>query len=260
MIPVNVRSDDEKGALGNRVSMMLPELPVGIANRAERLAAVRGEMERLKAHNQADAFESLMRMAENLPAAYHALAGIGGVPPGGANLVCTNVPGPMIPLYSVGHRMLEHYPIVPLAGDHGHRRGHHQLRQVALPRHHVRSRRSSTTSRRSRSTPPKNSRRCARRRACRSATCPTLRDLRATGTAAARTARRKPRSRQRGRRSQPRPRRVLSLGTGTTGRSECSALRLSSSGHDVNRPEISTMLVRCCPDQIPLLWNSYRRK
>jgi WS/DGAT/MGAT family acyltransferase len=119
MIPVNVRKEDEKGALGNRVSMMLPEIPVGIADPAERLGAVRQEMERLKSRHQADAFESLVRLSTNLPAALHALAGINGVPPGGANLVCTNVPGPMIPLYSVGHRMVAHYPLVPLAGDMG---------------------------------------------------------------------------------------------------------------------------------------------
>jgi len=119
MIPVNVRSDSEKGALGNRVSMMLPNIPAGIADPVQRLEAVRGEMETLKARNQADAFESLRRLSENLPAMYHVLAGLNGVPPGGANLVCTNVPGPMIPLYSVGHRMLAHYPLVPLAGDMG---------------------------------------------------------------------------------------------------------------------------------------------
>jgi WS/DGAT/MGAT family acyltransferase len=119
MIPVNVRREAEKGALGNRVSMMLPNIPVGIADPLKRLEAVRGEMETLKARNQADAFEALRRFAENLPAAYHALAGMGGVPQGGANLVCTNVPGPMIPLYTVGHRMLAHYPLVPLAGDLG---------------------------------------------------------------------------------------------------------------------------------------------
>ena len=119
MIPVNVRAADEKGALGNRVSMMLPEIPAGITDPAERLTAVRAEMERLKSRNQANAFEALVRFVDNLPAAYHALLGSGGVPPGGANLVCTNVPGPMIPLYSVGHRMLAHYPMVPLAGDMG---------------------------------------------------------------------------------------------------------------------------------------------
>jgi hypothetical protein len=76
-------------------------------------------MEQLKSMHQAGAFESLMRATTNMPAAILALAGSGGVPPGGANLVCTNVPGPMIPLYAVGHRMLEHYPMVPLAGDLG---------------------------------------------------------------------------------------------------------------------------------------------
>jgi WS/DGAT/MGAT family acyltransferase len=119
MIPVNVRNENEKGALGNRVSMMLPEIPVGIDDPAERLNAVRGEVERLKSTNQANAFETLLRFSQNLPAALHALAGSGGVPPGGANLVCTNVPGPMIPLFCVGHRMLAHYPLVPLAGDMG---------------------------------------------------------------------------------------------------------------------------------------------
>ncbi|MDE3096769.1 MAG: wax ester/triacylglycerol synthase family O-acyltransferase [Chloroflexota bacterium] len=118
-IPVNVRREDQKGALGNRVSMMLPEIPVGIADPVQRLAAVREETGRLKEQRQADAFESLITLAENIPAAYHALAGMGGVPRGALNLVCTNVPGPLIPLYSVGHRMLAHYPLVPLAGDLG---------------------------------------------------------------------------------------------------------------------------------------------
>jgi WS/DGAT/MGAT family acyltransferase len=118
-IPVNVRNEHEQGALGNRVSMMLPEIPVGIDDPVARLGVVREEMERLKQQEQAKAFESLMSLSANLPAAYHALAGMGGVPRGAMNLVCTNVPGPLIPLYSVGRRMLAHYPMVPLAGDLG---------------------------------------------------------------------------------------------------------------------------------------------
>ncbi len=119
MIPVNVRSESELGALGNRVSMMLPDIPVGIANPADRLVAVRGEMERLKAQEQGNAFESFSRASANLPAVVHALAGMAGIPGGAINLVCTNVPGPLIPLYCVGHRMLAHYPMVPLAADLG---------------------------------------------------------------------------------------------------------------------------------------------
>jgi hypothetical protein len=36
-----------------------------------------------------------------------------------ANMVCTNVPGPMIPLYCVGHRLEAHYPLVPIAWEMG---------------------------------------------------------------------------------------------------------------------------------------------
>ncbi len=119
MIPVNVRAEDQKGTLGNRVSMMLPNIPVGIADPALRLQAVRDEMQRLKDQSQANAFEAFAQLSENVPAAFHALAGRNGVPAGGVNLVCTNVPGPMIPLWSVGHRMLTSYPMLPLAGDLG---------------------------------------------------------------------------------------------------------------------------------------------
>ena len=119
MIPVNVRSESEHGALGNRVSMMLPEIPLGPMTAAERLKAVRDEIETLKSSEQAGAFESLRRLSDYLPAGFHAMAGMAGVPSGQVNLVCTNVPGPLIPLYSVGHRMIAHYPLVPLAGDLG---------------------------------------------------------------------------------------------------------------------------------------------
>lgn len=118
-IPVNVRREDEKGQLGNRVSMMVPEIPVGIADPIARLNAIRAEMDRLKSQDQANAFEELLRLAENLPAATHALAALAGIPQGMLNLICTNIPGPMIPLYAVGHRLLEHYPLVPLAADLG---------------------------------------------------------------------------------------------------------------------------------------------
>jgi WS/DGAT/MGAT family acyltransferase len=119
MIPVNVREENQQGMLGNRVSMMLPDIPVGIANPAERLVAVREEMERLKSEEQAGAFEAMRRQGDNIPAFFHALAGMMGIPSGVFNLVCTNVPGPLIPLYAVGHRLLEHIPLVPLADSLG---------------------------------------------------------------------------------------------------------------------------------------------
>ncbi len=119
MTPVNVRSDSQAGEMGNRVSMMLPELPVGIEDPVERLAAIREEMDRRKASNQGGAFDELMRLGELAPSAFHAMAGMAGIPRGTANFVCTNVPGPLIPLYGSGHRMIASWPLLPLAGDLG---------------------------------------------------------------------------------------------------------------------------------------------
>ena len=119
MIPVNVRTEEQRGTMGNRVSMMLPQIPVGISDPIARLNAVRSEMDALKASDQGAAFDRLIGLVENGPAALSAIAGRVGLLPGVINLACTNVPGPLIPLYGTGHRMLDFYPLIPLAGDMG---------------------------------------------------------------------------------------------------------------------------------------------
>ena len=118
MIPVNVRLDDEKGALGNRVSGMLSPLPIGEPDAAARLYKIREQTETLKKENQAGAVETLMRMAQLMPVPAQALAGV-TMTNTMVNMICTNVPGPMIPLYCVGHLLLEHYPLVPLSMNMG---------------------------------------------------------------------------------------------------------------------------------------------
>ena len=119
MIPVNVRKESEQGSLGNRVSMMLPRIPVGIVDPELRLQEVRAQMDRAKSANEAGAFDTLLRLSENAPAVFEALIGAGSLPPGTVNLVVTNVPGPLTPLYTVGHRMLTTYGLLPLIGDLG---------------------------------------------------------------------------------------------------------------------------------------------
>jgi hypothetical protein len=119
MIPVNVRTEEQRGTMGNRFSMMLPQIPVGIADPIARLNAIRSEMDTLKASDQGAAFDRLLGLVESSPAAFSAIAGRVGLLPGMINLPCTNVPGPLIPLYGTGHRMLDFYPLLPLAGDLG---------------------------------------------------------------------------------------------------------------------------------------------
>ncbi len=120
LTPVNVRREDEQGALGNRVSMLLVEVPVGLRDPVERLKAVNERTDRLKRQNVAGGIELLGDTLNSMPPALQALAGLMPPPTNTlANMICTNVPGPMIPLYTAGHRMIAHYPMVPLGWEMG---------------------------------------------------------------------------------------------------------------------------------------------
>jgi WS/DGAT/MGAT family acyltransferase len=116
MVPVNVRAEADQSALGNQVSMLIATLPVGIVDAAERHKAVVGGMNRLKEANQAGGFALLTRLSDLVPPAVQAMAGM-LVPNGQSlfNIVCTNVPGPQIPLYIAGRKMEEHWPLVPVS-------------------------------------------------------------------------------------------------------------------------------------------------
>jgi WS/DGAT/MGAT family acyltransferase len=120
LTPVNVRSENEKSALGNRVSMLLIEVPVNLSDPLERLETVRKRTEALKRRHVADGIEALGDAVNTAPPMLQAFLGTLGQPSNTlANMVCTNVPGPMIPLYTVGRRMLAHYPLIPLGWEMG---------------------------------------------------------------------------------------------------------------------------------------------
>jgi len=111
MCPVSMRRPDERGALGNLVSVMVAPLFVGITDPVERLAAERGAMERLKSQDQAGSLYSLQQLLNGIPAAWQAFAGQLTVPQTLFNTVSTNVPGPQIPLYLAGRRLLHWIPL-----------------------------------------------------------------------------------------------------------------------------------------------------
>jgi len=120
LTPVNVRKENERAALGNRVSMLLVEIPVGITDPLERLEVIRARTENLKRRNVAEGVEGLGDAINVAPPILQAALGNLPTPPNTlANMVCTNVPGPMIPLYAVGHRLLAHYPLIPLGWEMG---------------------------------------------------------------------------------------------------------------------------------------------
>jgi len=116
LVPVSVRSIGEAG--GNRIASMYAELPVGIADPAARLAAIKTQMDGLKSSKQALAAVVLTSMAGFQPPALMAMsARSAGHAPNPVNTVATNVPGPRHPLYLLGRKMLDNYPYVPLASS-----------------------------------------------------------------------------------------------------------------------------------------------
>ncbi|HYL52434.1 MAG TPA: WS/DGAT domain-containing protein, partial [Acidimicrobiia bacterium] len=119
LVPVSVRTPGERGTYNNRVSAMIAELPVGLADPAERLAAIRAQMDGLKESKQAVAGEVLTSLSGFAPSLLLALGTRVAMrlPQRNVNTVTTNVPGPQMQLYACGRPMLEAFPFVPLASQ-----------------------------------------------------------------------------------------------------------------------------------------------
>jgi diacylglycerol O-acyltransferase / wax synthase len=125
LVPVSVRPRDASGrAVGdgtfeNKVSAMFAELPVSLGDPVERLGAVSVQMSGLKESNQALAAESMTSLAGFAPPVLLAMGTrlASRAAQRNVNTVTTNVPGPQMPLFMAGRRMIKAYPYVPLAGQ-----------------------------------------------------------------------------------------------------------------------------------------------
>lgn len=117
--PVSVRDDHQRYALGNLVSGMIVELPLRSMPPETRLARISAATGDLKRTRQAVAAHSLTTLAGWAPATLHSLGSrLASQPRFGlqsaVHLVVTNVPGPQVPLYTGGARMLEVWPLIPV--------------------------------------------------------------------------------------------------------------------------------------------------
>jgi WS/DGAT/MGAT family acyltransferase len=114
LCPVSVRDDSQRMQLGNRVSAMFVDLPVGEVDPVERLRKIRATTEDLKDREQAVGAAFLVDLTQFAAPTLLGLAARVAHRQPFFNLVITNVPGPQVPLYCMGARMLEAYPVVPL--------------------------------------------------------------------------------------------------------------------------------------------------
>jgi diacylglycerol O-acyltransferase / wax synthase len=115
MIPVSIRADVERGALGNKVAAMWAPLPVGITDPVRRLRAVSNSMEEVKSSGQAVGAQVLTALSGFAPPTILAQATRLQARQRMFNLVVTNIPGPQLPLYLLGRELDAIFPMVPLA-------------------------------------------------------------------------------------------------------------------------------------------------
>jgi diacylglycerol O-acyltransferase / wax synthase len=121
LVPMSVTEDDgEPSSLGSQVAPHLQSLPIGEPNPLIRLHQVAYDTQAHKDSGRAVAARSLANIAGFAPTTLHAL----GVRTATEvvrkqhDLVITNVPGPQVPLYAAGARLVASYPVLPLSAGH----------------------------------------------------------------------------------------------------------------------------------------------
>jgi WS/DGAT/MGAT family acyltransferase len=114
MVPISVRADADRGALGNQVAAMYAPLPVGLENPVDRFRFVHAAMKGLKESGQAVGAQAITRLADAAAPTVLDQAARLQSRQRFFNLTVTNVPGPQVPLYLLGRRLEAFYPKVPL--------------------------------------------------------------------------------------------------------------------------------------------------
>jgi len=125
MIPVSVRDPASKAAMGNKVSAMLAALPTHLPEPAERLEVVHAATMAAKAQQAAIPQGLVDQISDFAPPALTARAArvvfatglLHRLPP--FNLCISNVPGPNVPVYLCGAKLLAHYPVSVVTDGQG---------------------------------------------------------------------------------------------------------------------------------------------
>ncbi|MEV6602544.1 wax ester/triacylglycerol synthase family O-acyltransferase [Kutzneria sp. NPDC051319] len=117
LVPLSVRDTASENGVGSKVQAYLVDLPVGEPNPVVRLHHISHAMRAHKESGQSVAADTLVRVGGITPPTLHALGARAASSFSRRifNVVVTNVPGPQVPLYAAGAKMIEMFPIVPLA-------------------------------------------------------------------------------------------------------------------------------------------------
>ncbi len=112
--PISLRSEAQKGTLGNRVAMTIVDLPLGSVDAPARMRCVQDSFGQFRESKEALGADVLTSMSEWIAPSLATLSVRLSYRRHAGNLIVTNVPGPQMDLYLLGARMLQTYPVVPL--------------------------------------------------------------------------------------------------------------------------------------------------
>ena len=118
LVPVSIRAEIERGALGNRIAVMRGPLPVYVDDPVERLRIVSDSMRGLKESKQALGAEVISGLNDFAPPTLLAQASRLNFSTRLFNLIVTNVPGPQLPLYLLGRELQQLVPVAFLPENH----------------------------------------------------------------------------------------------------------------------------------------------
>ncbi|WP_123024462.1 WS/DGAT/MGAT family O-acyltransferase [Mycolicibacterium stellerae] len=117
LVPVSIRSNDAADVADNRVSLMLPFLPVDKDNPEEQLRAVHRRLSKAKASGQREAGGIVVAAANVVPFPFTAWAirALTKLPQRGVVALATNVPGPRTRMHIMGREVVRVVPVPPIA-------------------------------------------------------------------------------------------------------------------------------------------------
>ena len=118
MVPVSVRADDQRQDMGNQISFAFIELPVEVRSRAGRLERVHEATAAFKTSGRPAGTGAMLGALGLLPDPLKDRAARLASSPRVFNLTVSNIPGPRFPVYMLGAKLSEAYPVVPLAEQH----------------------------------------------------------------------------------------------------------------------------------------------
>jgi diacylglycerol O-acyltransferase len=118
LVPVSVRRHEDRGTLGNKLTVMRGPLPVYISDPVARLRYVKKAMDGLKESKQAVGAATLAAVNDLAPPTVLAQASRLNFSTRLFNMIVTNIPGPQVPLYVLGRELQDLFPIAFLPRGH----------------------------------------------------------------------------------------------------------------------------------------------